>query len=59
YALVENLVKFADEKPCVFQTIEPLKNAPPPQVASHTNSADERNGTVTERLKALRKKWFP
>ncbi|MDQ6699228.1 MAG: hypothetical protein M3Z36_03470, partial [Acidobacteriota bacterium] len=59
YALVENLVKFADERPCVLQTIEPLKNAPPPQIVSRTSSADERSGTIAQRLKALRKKWFP
>ncbi len=59
YALVENLVKFANERPCILQTIEPLKKAPAPQVASHTDSAGEPHGTITERFKALRKKWFP
>ena len=59
FALVENLVKFANERPCVLQTIDPVKSAPAPQRASNTNSADGQSRTVTERLKALRKKWFP
>ncbi len=56
YALVENLVKFGSERPCVLQTIEPVTAAPPP--ATRGSSAGEQPRTVTERLRALRKKWF-
>ena len=59
YALVENLVKFAGERPCVLQTIEPRKNVPPPQMASRIASTGQQSRTMAERLKELRKKWLP
>lgn len=59
YMLVENLVKFASERPCVLRTIEPVTDSPPRQVAASTTSSGRPSQTLAERFKIFRKKWFP
>ncbi|MDQ6665616.1 MAG: hypothetical protein M3Z23_14640 [Acidobacteriota bacterium] len=60
YALVENLVKFAGERPCVSESVEPrsisgVRNG----VATDSAVPRPQSRTVAERFKTWRKQWFP
>lgn len=60
YALVENLVKFAGEKPCVLEGVERRENSAAPNVVTNDSAVPSRRPTtVGERFKAWRKRWFP
>lgn len=60
YALVENLVKFKAEKPCLPEGVERRGNSAAPDLITRDSAIPGgQPRTVAERFQTWRKRWFP